>query len=329
MQRFISSLCSSLLLLAVLVGTARADVQECVAGQDCRLVYSPFSKTDSSKVTDLSEATADFLYYWNDADTTATAISESAPDNINVYQKGASSGNYVLLIPSSANIVTSANAGKTFCVYASGHSTIDTNKPACVYVKTKTDENTVARMPSSGTLSTLTVNSVWDEPQSSHTTAGTFGYYLDAQVSAAGGGGSADWSTTERNQIRYRLGIDGTTATPAATPTLGDIGITQAGADKVWNTTSRTITGGTVTTVNDKTGYSLSAAGVDAILDDTVEGSLTMRQMVKIMAAALAGKASGGGTTTITFTGLDGTTTRITATVDASGNRTAVTVNGN
>ena len=29
---------------------------------------------------------------------------------------------------------------------------------------------------------------VWDEAQSGHTTVGTFGYYLDAQVSAAGGG---------------------------------------------------------------------------------------------------------------------------------------------
>ncbi|MBI5598656.1 MAG: hypothetical protein HY890_02835 [Deltaproteobacteria bacterium] len=81
--------------------------------------------------------------------------------------------------------------------------------------------------------------------------------------------------------------------------------------------------------VTDKTGYSLSATGVDAILDEVVEGTLTLRQMVRIMAAALAGKTSGGGTTTISFTGLDGATTRITATVDANSNRTAATVNGN
>jgi len=31
-------------------------------------------------------------------------------------------------------------------------------------------------------------DSVWDEPQSGHTTVGTFGYYLDSEVSAAGGG---------------------------------------------------------------------------------------------------------------------------------------------
>jgi|GEM_PF-4167691 len=36
----------------------------------------------------------------------------------------------------------------------------------------------------------------------------------------AGGGGTADWTTTERGQIRKRLGIDGTAATPIATPDL-------------------------------------------------------------------------------------------------------------
>lgn len=35
-----------------------------------------------------------------------------------------------------------------------------------------------------------------------------------------GVGGSSDWSTAERNQIRNRIGIDGTSATPSATPTL-------------------------------------------------------------------------------------------------------------
>jgi len=60
------------------------------------------------------------------------------------------------------------------------------------------------------------VDAVWDEAQSGHTIAGTFGAYLDAQVSAAGGG-SSDWTATEKNQIRYMLGIDGATAVPSAT----------------------------------------------------------------------------------------------------------------
>lgn len=38
-------------------------------------------------------------------------------------------------------------------------------------------------------LSAASIDSIWDEVQSGHSTAGTFGYYLDSQVSAAGGGG--------------------------------------------------------------------------------------------------------------------------------------------
>lgn len=281
----------------------------------------------------------------------------------------------------------------------------------------------------------LTINKVWDEPKTNHTTAGTFGYYLDAQVSAAGGGGAADWTATEKNQLRYRLGIDGTTATPTATPSLGDVGITQTGADKVWASSTRALTDkagfslsaagidaiwdeartghttagtfgyyldapvstaggggaadwttdeknqlryrlgidgteaapatntpslgtltanvadktgfslaadqsavtigtvGTVTnpvtagTVNDKTGYSLSTAGVDAILNDTIEGSYTLRQVLCAAAAAIYGKTSGGGTTTIVFRNLGDTVNRITETVAAGGNRSAVTLN--
>ena len=74
------------------------------------------------------------------------------------------------------------------------------------------------------------------------------------------------------------------------------------------------------------TGAALSAAGVDAILDEVVVGSYTMRQLLKVMAAAMAGKATGGGTTTVTFRGVDDTSNVIVATVDASGNRSAVTL---
>jgi hypothetical protein len=41
-------------------------------------------------------------------------------------------------------------------------------------------------------------------------------------ISAGGGGGEADWTTTERSQIRHRLGLDGATNTPTATPNLGN-----------------------------------------------------------------------------------------------------------
>jgi len=78
--------------------------------------------------------------------------------------------------------------------------------------------------------------------------------------------------------------------------------------------------------VADKTGYRLSATGVDDILDEAVEGSYTLRQLLRLMAAVLAGKSSGGGTTTITFRNLEDDTNRVVATVDSSGNRTSVTL---
>src|SRR4029077_16181160 len=42
---------------------------------------------------------------------------------------------------------------------------------------------------------------------------------------AGGGGGTADWTATERNQIRHRLGIDGTATAPSTgTPSLAKPG---------------------------------------------------------------------------------------------------------
>lgn len=67
------------------------------------------------------------------------------------------------------------------------------------------------------------------------------------------------------------------------------------------------------------------AAEVDAVWDEQVDGSVTARQSVRLQNSALAGKASGLGTTTAVFRDLADTKARITAVVDADGNRTAVT----
>lgn len=78
------------------------------------------------------------------------------------------------------------------------------------------------------------------------------------------------------------------------------------------------------------TGDALSTANIaGAILDDVdaVETGLTVRQALRIIAASLAGKVSGGGTTTITFRNASADDTdRIVATVDNDGNRTAITL---
>ncbi len=80
---------------------------------------------------------------------------------------------------------------------------------------------------------------------------------------------------------------------------------------------------GTTTVVTTKTGYSLAAAGLDSVV---VEVGLNARQALSINAAANGGKISGAATTEVVILGAGVATTRITATVDSSGNRSAVTL---
>jgi len=73
---------------------------------------------------------------------------------------------------------------------------------------------------------------------------------------------------------------------------------------------------------------SLAADAVDEILDEVVEGSYTLRQLVRLISSVLFAEVTGGGTTTITFRDIGDTKNRVVATVDSSGNRTAMTLDG-
>lgn len=102
-----------------------------------------------------------------------------------------------------------------------------------------------------------------------------------------------------------------------------------------------------VATNNDKTGYAIGAGGigsgafasgaitaaslnsdaVDEILDEQIgDGTITARQALKLLVAALGGKVSGAGTSTITIRNYADTTDVVVASVDGSGNRTSTTV---
>ncbi|MFQ5592166.1 MAG: hypothetical protein ACE5HE_13465, partial [Phycisphaerae bacterium] len=63
----------------------------------------------------------------------------------------------------------------------------------------------------------------------------------------------------------------------------------------------------------------------DAVWDEAVEDTETARQLLRLLRAFVAGKTSGGGTSTVTFKSRDGATTRISMTVDTDGDRSAVT----
>lgn len=72
--------------------------------------------------------------------------------------------------------------------------------------------------------------------------------------------------------------------------------------------------------------YKADVSGIpDAILAKVIVGTLTLEQVLKVLAAVEIGITTGGGTETIVYTGIDGTIIRLTG-VDENGNRTAVIV---
>lgn len=76
--------------------------------------------------------------------------------------------------------------------------------------------------------------------------------------------------------------------------------------------------------VLDKSGYVLTSGGLDQI---QVESGVNIRQAQSLFAATLGGRLSGAGTTSIRFDGANVSgTNRVIATVDASGNRTVVSL---
>jgi hypothetical protein len=74
------------------------------------------------------------------------------------------------------------------------------------------------------------------------------------------------------------------------------------------------------------TAADFGAEVADAVLDEVVEGTITLRQFTRGFGAALLGEVSGAATTTMVFRDASDTKTRITATVDSDGNRTALTL---
>lgn len=159
----------------------------------------------------------------------------------------------------------------------------------------------------------------------------------DATWTDAAAGALIDWV----NGGRLDLLLDAipTTAmrgTDSANTVVPDIagtaatlhGITDGKVDSVQADTTAIVadtgTDGVVVAAASKTGYALSAAGIDGILDEVVEGSITLRQATNLFLAVLTGKTSGGGTTTLTFRDTGDSKNRLVVTVDANQDRTAV-----
>lgn len=63
-------------------------------------------------------------------------------------------------------------------------------------------------------------------------------------------------------------------------------------------------------------------------LTDNVEGSLDLRQTLRVLVAAVLGVTSGAGTSSVRFMDLSGGKARVTGVMDNKGNRLAVTLDG-
>lgn len=76
----------------------------------------------------------------------------------------------------------------------------------------------------------------------------------------------------------------------------------------------------------DSASLGLTAVVPNLSVTDQIETGYTAKQAMRLMLSALAGKVSGGGTTSNIFRDVNDGANRIIATVDTSGNRTAVTL---
>ncbi len=186
-----------------------------------------------SKSTNLSEDTTEGYYYYT----------------FNPPASETSSEEYLFLVDNSDStygdhqslVVCYQDIGTSDFDYTSNQVTIGTNNDKTGY-----------------TLSDSGIDSIWDEVQSGHTTNGTFGYYLDSQISAISASiseadkndiadkvwdealadhqttgstgkklddlpltGSADWTSEERTSIKNALSVDDGSA-DITLDTLGD-----------------------------------------------------------------------------------------------------------
>jgi hypothetical protein len=105
-----------------------------------------------------------------------------------------------------------------------------------------------------------------------------------------------DLADTGYNPATHK--VQGVVLTDTTTAVTNDVGITQAAADKAWGTAARTLT--------DLTGFSLSAAGVDAIWDELMAGHVTpdsaayvMRSLTSLISGISLAQAGAAGSITL------------------------------
>lgn len=159
---------------------------------------------------------------------------------------------------------------------------------------------------------------------------------LENAPAGGGGGGSTDWSVSEKEQIRHRLGIDGTANAPSATPSLasasslaaltstigvGGAGLTSIPYNASWSASVRSAVG--LATANLDTQFTAIPTGVlSGLIDD--QNSVSLRCAMAAVTAILAGDFTTSGSTT-TFEEATGAETRAVSTVSTGTRNVTIT----
>lgn len=213
------------------------------------------------------------------------------------------------------------------CLTAAGFSTHTAADIWSVVTRALTDKAGFA-------LSSAAISAIWNKDISAYEGAGYAGTYLKTLYDDWLNGGrldlildaiAADVVNLDGDAMR---GTDSAALASICTETrLAELAAANLPTD-IDAILADTGTDGVVVAPGSKTGYTLSTAGVDAILDEVVEGTTTFRQMLRIFMSALSGKSAGGGTVTLTFRDVADAKDRITATVDENGNRTTMVLDG-
>lgn len=167
-------------------------------------------------------------------------------------------------------------------------------------------------------------DSVWDEARTAHTSSGTFGQGVasvqgnvtGSAASVTGAVGSVTAAVTV-GTITDKTGYSLATAPPTAVQVRQELD-----ANSTRLAAIETDTGTDIPALI----AALENLTADDVLDEVVEGTVTMRQALRGLMAVLMNKASGGNTTTLVYRDRLDTKPRLTLTVDENGNRTASTV---
>jgi len=124
------------------------------------------------------------------------------------------------------------------------------------------------------------------------------------------------------SEMQSGLALDATVAKAATVATASALSTVSGYVDDLESRLTATRAG---YLDNLNSGVTLTAGAIDAIVDEVIEGSTTLRQALRLILATAAGKSAGGGTSTVTFRDMADSKNRISASVDANGNRTSVT----